>query len=140
MAATIDSSLVGNDGLWSQRAYNILDEMSSRGNLVAGCEKAELLQLAAILGQVPPIPSYGDSTADARLQSQDPNCDERINTSDVLTTSQDSGMQLPTGGPGFDWQFAMTTEQLTMIADSLESDGIDWLSFCAPSAADSGIA
>lgn len=45
MAPAIDASLVVDTSTWLQRGYDILDDMVSRGNLVAVQLKSELRQL-----------------------------------------------------------------------------------------------
>lgn len=52
MAATISSSLLSDHSPWSQRAYVILDDMSSRGNLSARLIGSELKQLDVELSQI----------------------------------------------------------------------------------------
>lgn len=52
MAAAIDPSLLIDHSPWSQRAYTILDDMSSRGNRSANLIQLEFKQLDGELSQV----------------------------------------------------------------------------------------
>ena len=52
MAATIDQSLLQDHSPWSQRAYTILEDMSTRGNICARLAQSELKQLDDELAQL----------------------------------------------------------------------------------------
>ncbi|KAH0045321.1 proline oxidase, partial [Aureobasidium melanogenum] len=55
MAALIDPSLIGEEIQLTELSYRILDEMTNRGNRVAGFLKLEIQQLETILSQAAPL-------------------------------------------------------------------------------------
>ena len=121
----VDPSLLRRNESWLQQTHLILDEMVSRGNLIAGLRKAELQQLDETL---------------TRLHT----------TSTSLITPQNSVMQGfegdPMGGEGVremgagpsqmqfeplqDWnsEEGLSGDQLIAVADSLDFTNLDWFS------------
>ena len=121
----VDPTLLRRNESWLEQTHLILDEMVSRGNLIAGLRKAELQQLGETL---------------AKLH----------NTSTSLITPQNSIMQSfegdPMGGEGVremgsgpsqmqfeplqDWnsEEGLSGDQLIAVADSLDFTNLDWLS------------
>lgn len=122
IATTIDPSLLENDQRPADKAYQILEEMKTRGNQVAGFMLAELRQLETILEQVPPLD-------DRRASKTDP-CKsvQRHSGHQVPSLSSDSLMTpfMDCAIGDADWQYTMTTEQMIQVADSLDFEGFDW--------------
>ncbi|KAJ4269545.1 hypothetical protein NW762_001209 [Fusarium torreyae] len=126
MAAAIDSSLLQDPTPWTQRAFAIFDEMSSRGNLVAGMVASELKQLEGLLKGFfvnelrPPVATQDHSTPRAGTAS-DTNAPaatiagyaEPFN----LGTADDFGLGL---------NYELSAEQLMNIANSLDIDSLTW--------------
>ncbi|KAF4967891.1 hypothetical protein FSARC_4631 [Fusarium sarcochroum] len=127
MAAAIDSSLLPDPTPWTQRAFAIFDEMSSRGNLVAGMVASELKQLEGLLkgflvnnelrppvaAQDPSTPhegTAGDIDASAAAIAGYP---EPFN----LETTDDFGLGL---------NYELSADQLMNIANSLDIDSLTW--------------
>ena len=121
----IDPSLLRRNESWLEQTHLILDEMVSRGNLIAGLRKAELQQLGDTLTKL-------------------------HNTSTSLIASQTSVMQSfegdHIGGEGVremgsvpsqvqfeplqDWnsEEGLSGDQLIAVADSLDFTNLDWFS------------
>ena len=133
----VDPSLLRKNESWLQKTHSILDEMVSRGNLVAGLRKAELQQLDETLTRLHTTTS---STALVATTTHD---------AAVLQQQQrfegDGGP--PTGGaesvqdvgschsqmrfePLQDWnsEEGLSGDQLIAVADSLDFSHLDWLS------------
>ncbi|OAG42695.1 hypothetical protein AYO21_02978 [Fonsecaea monophora] len=152
MAHAVDTLFIKDSTPWSSVAYSILDEMIRRGNLVAALMKSELQQLESTLRQlpvrdterrrpsveVPSITGLGGNKMTAKDAAQP-------SSSYELLASRESGPQL--FQPGFGdthrpsstatlsqgtdafWQTdGFTGEQLVNVADSIDLDGLEWLS------------
>lgn len=134
MAATIAPSLLENHAPWSQRAYMLLQEMSSRGNLIAGFLKSELQQLDINLSGFPQITSRSRSRRrSGRTESEGQNANNvpQVPTPPLMTGSNMIGDRLSNNDLSYEelyWQEPMTTEQLMALADSLDLEGPNWLS------------
>ena len=122
MAAAIDPSLLRDDNQPMEKAYQILGEMTTRGNQVAGFMLAELRQLETILKRIPP--------PHARRASKTDSCQPVQQHSDqyVPSVSSDDFMPpfLDCAIGDADWQYTMTTEQMIQVADSLDFEAFDW--------------
>lgn len=140
MAATVDPSLIKELAPWLSRAFSVLDEMISRGNMVAKLTKIELQQLQDILKRLPPN-GDGDSQqgrgapANHRSSLAVP---EQSSRQALATSSADKEppppyMTLQPAGDDFPmdeftWQDGFTAEQLVNFADSMDLGAFDWLS------------
>ena len=131
----VDPSLLRRNESWLQQTHLILDEMVSRGNLIAGLRKAELQQLDETL---------------TRLHTSSTN----------LITPQNSVIQSfeggPMGGEGVremgsgpsqmqfeplqDWnsEEGLSGDQLIAVADSLDFTNLDWFSVTPLGSMESG--
>lgn len=124
MAASIDRSLLDDDGQLMQRSYRILDEMKTRGNQVAGFMSAELQQLEMILAQAMPV---------YRKISMTDSC-HSANKAMVMGDNTGTLCEITPPFMGCaigdaNWEYTMTTEQMIQVADSLDFEGIDWAGF-----------
>jgi proline utilization trans-activator len=119
IATTIDPSLLGNDNRPADKAYQILEEMKTRGNQVAGFMLAELRQLETILEQVPPLDDRRGSKTDS-CQSVQRHHVPSLSSDSLMTPFMDCAIG------DADWQYTMTTEQMIQVADSLDFEGFDW--------------
>ena len=132
MSKAIDASLLEGHGPWSEAAYDILDEMASRGNMIALFRKRELQRLASVLSQLPPTIMTGQPGAGhaQRGRLDPPTMDSGyFSHGNLLNTANQMGTATMDYQP-FDnnfWQDEMGAEQLMLIADSLELDGLDWM-------------
>lgn len=121
MAASIDSSLLGDEMQLTELSYRILDEMTTRGNRVAGFLKAEIQQLETILTQALPLHGRSDSMADSCLSTRI-NAASHGSSEGLLPPFMDCAIS------DANWQYTMTTEQMIQVADSIDFEGIDWAS------------
>ena len=103
-----------------QETMILLDEMISRGNLVAGYQKSELQQLDATLNQLPgspwnvaqPNPASLNAAADWHIpQSANDTASSQMNFDYMADWSSDGGMS---GG------------QLLNLADALDFENLLW--------------
>ena len=125
----VDPSLLRKNESWLQKTHLILDEMVSRGNLVAGLRKAELQQLDETLTRLHTTSASSSTTLvtthDAVLQrfEGDPTGAESV--PDI--GSSHSQMQFE---PLQDWnsEEGLSGDQLIAVADSLDFSHLDWLS------------
>ena len=118
MSSAIDGSLLEGHEPWSERAYSILDEMASRGNMIAVYRKRELQKLASVLSHLPP-PKVANQAQAEHIQS----------TANAVPFNVNQ-----MGMPGMDYQFdsafwpdELNAEQLMLVADQLDLDGLDWM-------------
>ena len=136
----VDPSLLRKHESWLQKTHSILDEMVSRGNLVAGLRKAELQQLDETLTRLHTTTSTAlvtTSTHDAAVlqqqqQQQSFEGDQAPKTGGGAERVQDIGsspsqMQFE---PLQDWnsEEGLSGDQLIAVADSLDFSHLDWLS------------
>ena len=118
----VDPSLLRKNESWLQNTNSILDEMVSRGNVIAGLRKAELQQLDETLtrlhtSSVPapaPIPQSFEGGPTGGEGVRD-------------IGSSHSQMQFE---PLHDWnsEEGLSGDQLIAVADSLDFTNLDWLS------------
>lgn len=118
MSTAIDPSLLEGHEPWSEKAYSILDEMASRGNMIAVFRKRELQKLASVLSHLPP-PKTANQVQVEQIQS---------NNAVPFNENQmgASGMDYQPFDGTF-WPDELTAEQLMLVADSLDLDGLDWM-------------
>ncbi|KAH7247778.1 hypothetical protein B0J15DRAFT_514539 [Fusarium solani] len=115
MAATIDASLVTDYNHWIQKAYAVLDEMSSRGNTVALHIGSELRQLE-------------DTLEHLRIKEGRLTMSFAVGGLDTTQDAADISMPPPEGasGTGFleesPMNFGLSPGQLLELANSLDID------------------
>jgi len=119
MCTAIDASLLEGHASWSEVAYSILDEMISCGNTIALLRKKELQKLASILSTLPPpgtpsqLQPYSNPWAHGGPLTSSNREAMAGGVDSMLDTSQ--------------WQDELSAAQLMLIADSLDLDGLDWM-------------
>ena len=123
MSTAIDATLLEGHEPWSEVAYGILDEMASRGNMIALYRKNELQKLAEVLARLPP-----PKPAAATEQVQDdlngfPASGHHLHPPKQMGTSN---LDYPAFDSTF-WPDELTAEQLVLVADGLDLDGLDWM-------------
>lgn len=129
LANAVDASLLRDKSPWLQTCFDILDEMISRGNMIAAFHKSELQQLDEKLKMLPStprsVPSVRPSTSDGL---------ERTYSMGVTNESMESGSGAATGYDYLlhEWNSddGLSGEQLMALADSLDFGAIgqlDWL-------------
>lgn len=125
MASAIEPSLAPDHAAWSQRAYAVLEEMSSRGNTIARMHCQELKQLESLLSQL----SSGDRVRTAGIPpavegvSRDA-AGEVMSPVDAFAFTSHAA-----GGAGgwmgdFGPDFELGAEQLLDLANSLDFSGL----------------
>ncbi len=125
MSTAIDASLLEGHEPWSEAAYSILDEMASRGNMIAVFRKRELQKLASVLAHLPPPTPRTQQQPEQDLHSS--------NGVPFITNQMHAPKQ--TGMSNMDyglfdttlWPDDLNAEQLMLLADSLDLDGVDWM-------------
>ena len=121
----VDPSLLRRNESWLQQTHLILDEMVSRGNLIAGLRKAELQQLDETLTRLHTSSTSLITPRDSVMQSLegDPMGGERVRE----ISSGPSRMQFE---PLQDWnsEEGLSGDQLIAVADSLDFTNLDWFS------------
>ena len=104
--------------------YSILDEMVSRGNLVAGLRKYELEQLDETLTKLHTTPTTLNTTHGPVTHTfgGDPMGEESVRN----VGSSHSQMQYE---PLHDWnsEEGLSGDQLIAVADSLDFASLDWM-------------
>lgn len=131
IANSLDHTLFPSQSAWIHNAYCLLDEIRLRGNLRAGYQKAELLQLDDILSSIapssePPL-DIGPDDGAVDIQSTG-TLDAACNLVSLAGQGQGGGAMMgapPPFGEALDlepfmWQDGISTEQLMMVADTLE--------------------
>ncbi|KAL2800273.1 hypothetical protein BJX66DRAFT_183185 [Aspergillus keveii] len=111
MAPAIDSNLLDNRTPWLQKSCVILDDMITRGNLIARFRKAELEQLDSLLSQLVP---------DRQLQIVD-----STRKTDLLGF-ESSPLPPPYPElPGL--SDGLTTAEIMAVAESIDTGDVDWV-------------
>lgn len=111
VADVVDPSLLVGCHESRDIAYSVLDEMFSRGNLVAGSCKDELAILEQYLAKLD-----SDVTYPARAIHV-----PEVGSSNAMSLTDEETID--------DWLFenGISGEQLNEVADSLNLDGLEWL-------------
>ncbi|KAL2856630.1 fungal-specific transcription factor domain-containing protein [Aspergillus pseudoustus] len=111
MAPAIDFNLLDNQVPWLQKSCVILDDMITRGNLIARFRKAELEQLDGLLSQLVPgrQPQIVDSTRKTEILG--------FASSPLPPPYPD----LPGLSDG------LTTEDIMAVAESIDTGDVDWV-------------
>ncbi|WPH03595.1 Hypothetical protein R9X50_00647700 [Acrodontium crateriforme] len=121
----VDPTLLQQQGPWMHTAYSVMDEMASRGNLIAGFRRNELMQLEATLAKLPNVtPSSNEPTSptNSTTHHSSNTVQRRESQFSVLPPHE----QMP-NEPFPDWEVdELSGEQLTAIADSLDLADLDW--------------
>lgn len=116
MAAAIDPQLVPDHSPWTQAAYAVFDEMSSRGSTVAEMTALELKQLETQLDRLRDIEAISISTR----------ANDNSNSSQMLHDSVVNIPMLTNTGDllGIDFGGDLSSEQLIDLANSLDIDSL----------------
>ncbi|KAI0895517.1 hypothetical protein F4806DRAFT_84741 [Annulohypoxylon nitens] len=116
MAAAIDPQLVPDHSPWTQAAYTVFDEMSSRGSTVAEMTASELKQLETQLDRLREIEAISISTR----------ANDNLSSSQMLHGSVVNIPLLTNTGDllGIDFGGGLSSEQLIDLANSLDIDSL----------------
>jgi hypothetical protein len=121
-ARTIDSSLLDDLTPWLQTTYKILDEMITRGNLVADFRKFELDQLASLFAQLSPDPRR-QSSESAKKTPQETMGSHLPSP----LTIPDTNLH-PFGVPEIsNLDNGFTTAEIMAVAESIDTGDVDWI-------------
>lgn len=129
MANAADNTLTGDCQPWTKIADAVFTEMTCRGNRVAGCLKSEMEQFQDLLNRLPatnPSIRQHRSTRRPRKRPSEPPPD--LLDQETGLSSEYSVPSVPLQIEEIDWQEGFTAEHLLHVADSLDLDGLDWLS------------
>ncbi|KAI6756278.1 hypothetical protein HG530_012014 [Fusarium avenaceum] len=127
MASAIDSSLLPDHTPWTQRAYAILDEMGSRGNLVAPMVASELKQLEGLLRGF-----LVNNEARSLIATQENSTPREALVEDMEPVTEPiTGYAEPFNFEsedefGLGLNYELSAEQLLNIANSLDIDSLTW--------------
>lgn len=129
MANAADNQLMGDCQPWAKIADAVLTEMMCRGNRVAGCLKSEVEQFQQLLDRLPATVHFVRQPRSGRRARRRPS-EEPPDLIDQETgmSSEYSIPSVPLQIEEIDWQEGFTAEHLLHVADSLDLDGLDWLS------------
>ena len=121
----VDPSLLRKNESWLQKTHVILDEMVSRGNLIAKFRKAELQQLDETLTRLHNTSTNSVPARDSVMQNFEEDPTGRESLGDI--GSSQSQVQFE---PLHDWnsEEGLSGDQLIAVADSLDFTDLDWLS------------
>lgn len=119
MAAAIDPSLLIDHSPWSQRAYTILDDMSSRGSRSAKLFHQELSQLDDELSQLLVKDNIQMTTPTGVLPAPEagPSGTESV---DSVPTAAAGAYLAPDIAESFGQHHELSPDQLMELADSLD--------------------
>ena len=120
LANAVDSSLLRDKGPWLQAAFALLDEMISRGNLIAGFHRSELQQLDEDLKLLPATPR----------SVQTAQSDGSVRNSSVAVNEQSEYRSNPSAGYDpllNEWNSddALSGDQIMSLADALDFNALD---------------
>ncbi|KAL4764818.1 Zn(II)2Cys6 transcription factor [Aspergillus foveolatus] len=109
MAQAIDHSLLESRRPWLDKSYLILDDMISRGNLIAQYRKTELEQLSALMYQLAPDRQPNDTSKEKGLE---------------LSSPLPPAYRIPEL-PGLN--DGLTTAEIMAVAESIDTGDVDWV-------------
>ncbi|KAB8076106.1 hypothetical protein BDV29DRAFT_200469 [Aspergillus leporis] len=119
-APAADTSLLDDWTPWLQKSVMILDEMISRGNLIAGFRKSELQQLAGMLTQLA-ADRLTQGTEFAQKRAQD-RFISRLPSPATPDQSRAFGIpETPSINHG------LTTAEIMAVAESIDTGDVDWI-------------
>ncbi|PKY00984.1 hypothetical protein P168DRAFT_334887 [Aspergillus campestris IBT 28561] len=124
MAATIDQSLLQDHSPWSQRAYTILEDMSTRGNICARLAQSELKQLDDELAQL-----FLKNNVPTALASSIRGPEDGSGPIQILSPGAPDGytqsLELEFAD-SFQQHYELSPEQLMELANSLDLNSLTW--------------
>lgn len=134
----VDASLISNQSSWLEKAYSFLEIMVSSGNRIAAFRVIELRKLDEMLADFllnQHRPSTVSTVQDSGIGTQHSDAEmtfpEGYHSTAGLMPSDDSMPPPYTGlsdeGSGFGDD--LTAEQILAVAESVDLEGADWLSF-----------
>ncbi|KAL5051764.1 hypothetical protein BDW71DRAFT_194007 [Aspergillus fruticulosus] len=110
MAPAIDCTLLESRRPWLHKSYLILDDMISRGNLIAQYRKTELEQMSALMYQLAPDRQPEDTSKGKKLE---------------LSSPLPPAYRVPEL-PGLN--DGLTTAEIMAVAESIDTGDVDWVS------------
>ncbi|KAL4880748.1 hypothetical protein BJY04DRAFT_207920 [Aspergillus karnatakaensis] len=110
LAPAIDAALLESRKPWLHKSYVILDDMISRGNLIAQFRKSELEQMSDLLYQLAPD----------RFPQGDDSLRKQIDMSSPLPPAY-RVPELPSLNDG------LTTAEIMAVAESIDTGDVDWV-------------
>lgn len=129
MASAADNQLTGDCQQWAKIADAVFTEMMCRGNRVAGCLKSEVEQFQDLLDRLPAtVPNIRHHRSHRRSRRRPSEDTPDLVDQETVMSSEYSIPSVPLQIEEIDWQEGFTAEHLLHVADSLDLDGLDWLS------------
>lgn len=137
LSSFLDPSLLENHPSWTQKAYTFLDAMISGGNRIAEFRKRELQRLDEMLSdyiatqaQLSSTPNVPQASSSIRPPAFPPSFQDDVQMMRNQLPSQDNlslyaGFSDESSGYGDD----LTAEQILAVAESMDFEGTDWMSF-----------
>jgi hypothetical protein len=123
LAPVLDTELLANNALWMDRLFSLLDEMALQGQLQAGAQKHQLQHLQQVFCTIPyPLSQTPEFPANTAPMQQDP-----INEGAVGSIGMPDGADDNAFVEDAIWRTDFTAEHLMAIANTLDLDGIDWM-------------
>jgi proline utilization trans-activator len=134
----VDTSLLDSQAVWLQKAYGFLETMVASGNRIAAFRVIELRKLDEMLNDYrlnQQRPTTSSTMPDSGIDMQQANIEmsfpEGYHSTAGLMVHDDSMPPPYTGlsdeGSGFGDD--LTAEQILAVADTLDIESTDWLSF-----------
>lgn len=124
LAPVLDAELLTNNAPWMDRLFSLLDEMAVQGQLQAGAQKYQLHHLQQVfcsipypLSQTPEVPAGASNTHQESL----------ANDVNIGNMAMPEGADDTTFADDAIWRTDFTAEHLMAIANTLDLDGIDWM-------------
>lgn len=124
LAPVLDAELLTNHSPWLERLFSLLDEMALQGQLQAAAQKSQLQHLQQVFCAIPyPLSQTPEFPTAAAMvhQQQQPN-DDTIDAIAIADGANDNAFV-----DDAIWRTDFTAEQLMAIANTLDLDGIDWM-------------
>jgi hypothetical protein len=119
----LDAELIANSGPWMDRIFSLLDEMSAQGQLQAGVQKHQLQHLQQVFCSIPyPLSQTPEFPPGATVMPQNAPAGGEIDAIGIVDVAED-----PAFADDAIWRTDFTAEHLMAIANTLDLDGIDWM-------------
>ena len=124
LAPVLDGELLTNNASWLDRICALFDEMILHGQLQASSQKSELQHLQQVFCSIPYPLTESPDFPDRAVANSQPTAP---NAAQSYGLEPDQAIMDITFDEDAIFRTDFTAEQLMSLADTLDLDGIDWM-------------
>ena len=123
LAPVLDAELLTNNAPWMDKLFALLDEMAMQGQLQAGVQKFQLQHLQQVFCSIPyPLSQTPEFPTAGLVPHQNPAAEGVMGHLAMPDNAEDVAF-----ADDAIWRTDFTAEHLMAIANTLDLDGIDWM-------------